>query len=225
MNLTNGCSVMDARTPGWAASLGLCWPKTRGWMCLLPRTPILGRLPKDHRQMITEANKSTGFLRVVYTVNKEGGSVYLGVGVAVLFMRNVAGHPPGQGPGGLAQIRTHAPYKHRWHDVSYLGPAHQHAGFGVLVGSWDVRGTRSGRPGSPALALAGRHRLVQGAQQPELVRIRHRHRPGLRRLCTVLSDRAGTDVHRVGVVFRRGRTHTAPTRHRRVSLRPRSTPT
>ena len=32
------------------------------------------------------------------------------------------------------------PYKYRWHDVSYLGPAHQHTGFGVLVGSWDVRG-------------------------------------------------------------------------------------
>ena len=93
-----------------------------------------------HQQMIASADKGSGFLRVVYTIGKEGGSTYLGAGVAVLFMREVAGHPPGHGPAGVAQIRTDTPYLNRWRDVSYLGTARQHGGFGVLVGSWSTSG-------------------------------------------------------------------------------------
>jgi hypothetical protein len=96
-----------------------------------------------HTQAVKDANKTTGRLQLVYTVGKEGGSTFLGAGVAVAFMRNVAGHPPGQGPAGVAQVRTYTPYDYRWHDISYLGPAHQHAGFGVTVWSSDLNGGSS----------------------------------------------------------------------------------
>lgn len=98
MNLTNGCSVMDAHT-GVGGFVGIVLAKdTRLDVFAAPYADSWTHAEGQHQQMITEANKSTGFLRVVYTMNKEGGSVYLGAGVAVLFMRNVAGHPPGQGP-------------------------------------------------------------------------------------------------------------------------------
>jgi hypothetical protein len=138
--LTSGCSIQDMRiqsgnTVTFATSKDTTMdvftaPYSDSW------TDVEGR----HQQLIASANKGTGFLRVLYTVGKEGGSTYLGAGVAVLFMRKVAGHPPGQGPAGLAQVRTHTPYKYRWLDKSYLGTAHQHAGFGVLVGSWSING-------------------------------------------------------------------------------------
>jgi len=93
-----------------------------------------------HQQQIVFSNKSTGRFGFGYTIGKEGGSAYCGAGVEVLFMRDAPGFPPGQGPAGLAQIRTFTPYGYIWRDLSYLGPAHQHAGFGVLVWSRSLNG-------------------------------------------------------------------------------------
>ncbi|HEY5858483.1 MAG TPA: hypothetical protein VIW24_31810 [Aldersonia sp.] len=93
-----------------------------------------------HQQLFVSAQKASGSLQMVYSIGKEGGSAYLGAGVAILFMRQAPGHPPGHGPAGLAQIRTDTPYRYRWRDVSYAGTAHQHGGFGVLVGSWSTAG-------------------------------------------------------------------------------------
>ncbi len=93
-----------------------------------------------HQQVVVRARKQSGSLDTVFTIGHEGGSAYLGTGVAVLFMRESPGHPPGRGPAGLAQIRTDTPYGYRWLDKSYAGTAHQHGGFGVLVGSWSTGG-------------------------------------------------------------------------------------
>lgn len=93
-----------------------------------------------HQQQKAWANKADGRFGMVYTIGGEGGEAWCGAGVQVLFMRNHPGSPPGQGPVGLAQVRTHAPYEYAWHDASYLGTAHQHAGFGVLVWSAPLAG-------------------------------------------------------------------------------------
>jgi hypothetical protein len=103
-------------------------PFADAWTSLLESQP--------HKQAEVHADKSSGDFGAVYTIEKEGGSIFCGAGVMVLFMRSHPGSPPGQGPRGWAQVRTYTPFNYRWQDVSYLGPAHQHGGFGVLV--WSV---------------------------------------------------------------------------------------
>ncbi|WP_168794670.1 hypothetical protein [Paraburkholderia aromaticivorans] len=93
-----------------------------------------------HQQQTVWADKNTGQFGFLYTIGKEGGALTCGAGVEVLFMRDVPGFPPGQGPAGLAQVRAYTPYNYVWHDKSYLGTAHQHAGFGVLVWSAPIDG-------------------------------------------------------------------------------------
>lgn len=93
-----------------------------------------------HQQQIVWADKDKGDFGFLYTIGKEGGSLTCGAGVEVLFMRDSPGFPPGQGPAGFAQVRTYTPYDYIWRDKSYLGPAHQHAGFGVLVWSAPIAG-------------------------------------------------------------------------------------
>lgn len=93
-----------------------------------------------HQQQQVWANKNDGRFGLVYTIGQEGGSIWSGAGVEVLFMRDHPGSPPGQGPAGLAQVRSHTPYRFAWHDSSYAGVAHQHAGFGVFVWSAPLDG-------------------------------------------------------------------------------------
>ncbi|MGF6879160.1 hypothetical protein [Paraburkholderia sp. MM5477-R1] len=93
-----------------------------------------------HQQQSVWADKNNGNFGFLYTVGKEGGSLTCGAGVEVLFMRDSPGFPPGQGPAGFAQVRAYTPYNYIWHDKSYLGTAHQHAGFGVLVWSAPIDG-------------------------------------------------------------------------------------
>jgi hypothetical protein len=138
--LTNGCTVRDLQIELGVVVAIATTKDTKVSIFTPPYADQWTYSEGRHRQMIASADKNSGFLRVVYTIGKEGGSTYLGAGVAVLFMREVAGHPPGHGPAGVAQIRTDTPYLNRWRDVSYLGTAHQHGGFGVLVGSWSTSG-------------------------------------------------------------------------------------
>ncbi len=93
-----------------------------------------------HQQQQVWADKNDGNFGFLYTIGQEGGSVSCGAGVEALFMRDHPGFPPGQGPAGLAQVRTYTPYEYAWRDKSYLGTAHQHAGFGVLVWSAPLGG-------------------------------------------------------------------------------------
>ena len=94
----------------------------------------------SHRQQSVWADKNNGEFGFLYTIGKEGGSLTCGAGVEVLFMRDSPGFPPGQGPAGVAQVRTYTPYDYIWHNRSYLGTAHQHSGFGVLVWSAPIAG-------------------------------------------------------------------------------------
>ncbi|MGE0228904.1 MAG: hypothetical protein AB7I38_14300 [Dehalococcoidia bacterium] len=93
-----------------------------------------------HQQQRAWARRSDGGFGFVYTIGDEGGAAWSGAGVEVLFMRDHPGSPPGHGPAGLAQVRTHTPYEYTWRNVSYLGTAHQHAGFGVFVWSAPLDG-------------------------------------------------------------------------------------
>jgi len=93
-----------------------------------------------HQQEQVWADKSNGRFGFLYTIGQEGGAVWCGAGVEVLFMRQSPGSPPGQGSAGLAQVRTYTPYQYVWQDKSYLGTAHQHAGFGVFVWSAPING-------------------------------------------------------------------------------------
>lgn len=96
-----------------------------------------------HQQQRQWANRADGRFGFVYTIGQEGGWAWSGAGVEVLFMRDQPGSPPGQGAPGLAQVRTFTPYRYAWRDISYLGTAHQHAGFGVLVWSAPLGGGAS----------------------------------------------------------------------------------
>jgi hypothetical protein len=93
-----------------------------------------------HQQQQVWADKATGRFGFLYTIGQEGGNVSCGAGMEVLFARRAAGYPPGAGPPGLVQVRTYTPYSYAWRDRSYLGTAHQHAGFGVLVWSAPLAG-------------------------------------------------------------------------------------
>jgi hypothetical protein len=93
-----------------------------------------------HQQQQVWADKTNGRFGFLYTIGKEGGSLSCGAGVELLFMREHPGFPPGQGPAGLAQVRTFTSYEYIWRDKSYVGTAHQHAGFGVLVWSAPIDG-------------------------------------------------------------------------------------
>lgn len=93
-----------------------------------------------HQQQQLWATRNDGRFGFAYTIGHEGGEAWSGAGVEVLFMRDHPGSPPGQGPAGLAQVRTHTPYRYAWRDLSYLGTAHQHAGFGVFVWSAPLDG-------------------------------------------------------------------------------------
>jgi hypothetical protein len=93
-----------------------------------------------HHQQEAWADKNNGNFGFLCTIGKEGGTLTCGAGVEALFMRNSPGHPPGQGPIGAAQVRTYTPYEYGWRNLSWLGPAHQHAGFGVLVWSVPIAG-------------------------------------------------------------------------------------
>jgi hypothetical protein len=94
----------------------------------------------QHQQMDAWADKSNGRFGFLYTIGKEGGGIYCGAAVWVRFMRKAPGVPPGWGTTGLAQVRTRTRYRYAWNDLSYLATAHQHAGFGVFVVSWDLNG-------------------------------------------------------------------------------------
>jgi len=85
-----------------------------------------------HHQQQVWATKTDGRFGFLYTIGQEGGSVSCGAGVLILFQQ--------QGSAGQAQIRPYTPYNYVWRNVSYLGTAHQHAGFGVLVWSRPVNG-------------------------------------------------------------------------------------
>lgn len=88
-----------------------------------------------HQQQTVWADRNNGEFGFLFSIGKEGGSLSCGAGVEVLFTREHPGFPPGQGPNGVAQVRTYTPYDYIWRDISYAGTAHQHAGFGVLVWS------------------------------------------------------------------------------------------
>jgi hypothetical protein len=94
----------------------------------------------SHQQQRVWADKNSGEFGFLYTIGKEGGFVSSGAGVEVLFMRQQPGSPPGMGSPGMVQVRTYTTYDYLWRDVSYLGTAHQHAGFGVFVWSVDIGG-------------------------------------------------------------------------------------
>ncbi|MGE0229814.1 MAG: hypothetical protein AB7U23_15020 [Dehalococcoidia bacterium] len=93
-----------------------------------------------HQQQRAWARRADGGFGFVYTIGQEGGRAWSGAGVEVLFMRDHPGSPPGHGPAGLAQVRAHTPYEFAWRNLSYLGTAHQHAGFGVFVWSAPLDG-------------------------------------------------------------------------------------
>lgn len=93
-----------------------------------------------HQQQQLWANRQNGRFGFAYTIGQEGGEAWSGAGVEVLFMRDQPGSPPGQGAAGMAQVRTFTPYQYAWRDLSYLGTAHQHAGFGVFVWSAPLEG-------------------------------------------------------------------------------------
>lgn len=93
-----------------------------------------------HQQQQVWANRQTGRFGFAYTIGQEGGEAWSGAGVQVLFMRDHPGSPPGHGPAGQAQVRMYTPYTYAWRNLSYLGVAHQHAGFGVLVWSRPLEG-------------------------------------------------------------------------------------
>jgi hypothetical protein len=141
LGLTNGCTMRDLQVE-LGPVVAISTAKDTQMDVFTPpfRDSWTDAEGGHHQQAAAVANKTSGALQLAYTIGKEGGSAYLAAGVSVAFMRKVAGHPPGKGPAGAAQVRTHTPYDYRWHDVSYLGTAHQHAGFGVTVWSWDIKG-------------------------------------------------------------------------------------
>ena len=65
-------------------------PFADAWTSLLESRP--------HKQAEVHADKSSGEFSAVYTIAEEGGSIFCGAGVMVLFMRSHPGSPPGQGP-------------------------------------------------------------------------------------------------------------------------------
>jgi hypothetical protein len=94
----------------------------------------------QHDQQKVWADKSSGHFGFLYTIGKEGGTVYCAAAVWIWFMRQTPGSPPGMGSDGSAQVRTYTPFSDVWRDLSYVATAHQHAGFGVYVVSWDLKG-------------------------------------------------------------------------------------
>jgi hypothetical protein len=88
--------------------------------------------PSNHEQQQAFADKNTGTFGFVQTIGHEGGWAYSAGAIWIQFVPRI--------PIGSAQIRSYCPYQFEWLDESYVATAHNDAGFGLLVLSWDANG-------------------------------------------------------------------------------------
>jgi hypothetical protein len=84
---------------------------------------------QSHEQQTADAFDATGVFRFITNIGDEGGSAETLVGILASYV------PTGKHP--TMQLIPDIPYQQIWRDISYAGTAHNDAGFGLLVHSWD----------------------------------------------------------------------------------------
>jgi hypothetical protein len=83
----------------------------------------------SHEMQTAEAFDTTGVFRFITNIGDEGGSAATHAGILASYV------PSGKHP--TVQLTPTIPYQYIYRDISYAGTAHNDAGFGLLVHSWD----------------------------------------------------------------------------------------
>lgn len=133
-------TVRDLRFPLGRARAGVLASRFPDWHFSILGPPYLNEWvamtgDQSHEQQTADAFDATGIFRFITNIGDEGGSAATHVGV-------LAGYVP-TGRYRSMQLLPTIPFQYIYRDISYAGTAHNDAGFGILVHSWDPASGRN----------------------------------------------------------------------------------